>query len=55
MFVVLYIPASSGKDNETLKRGYIDFSFVYKSFMVTTNSSQNLSGLVNFNFRTNVN
>ena len=21
MFVVLYIPASSGKDNETLKRG----------------------------------
>ena len=55
MFVVLYIPASPGKDNKILKRGYIDFSWVSKSFMVTTNSSQNLSGLVNFNFRTNVN
>ena len=49
MFVVLYIPASHGKDNKILKRGYI----VY--VMVTTNSSQNLSGLVNFNFRTNIN
>ena len=55
MFVVLYIPASPVKDNKILKRGYIDFSWVYKSFMVTTNSSQNLSGHVNFNFRTNVN
>ena len=40
MFVVLYIPANPGKDNEILKRGYIDFSWFYKSFMVTTNSSQ---------------
>ena len=56
MFVVLYILTSPGKDNENiLKRGYIDFSWVYKSFMVTTSSSQNLSGHVNFNFRTNVN
>ena len=55
MFVVLYILASPGKDNEILKSGYIDFSWVYKSFIVTTNSSQNLSRLVNFNFRTNVN
>ena len=55
MFVVLYILASPGKDSKMLKSGYIDLSWVYKSFIVPTNSSQNLSGLVNFNFRTNVN
>ena len=51
----MFILASPGKDSEILKRGYIDFSWVYKSFMVITSSSQNLSGLINFNFRTNVN